>query len=249
MGAGQAQASAQPPPVFRGLTFLHGCVPTEISQSGSAGTPPRVHDLGTASGYSAVPTRHPAARSTSSGPGLSLPRRSARDQATRTTALAALWDSRPSSLPCISTALTVRVPVGGEELVEHLDVARGEVAVDFLFGHPEAERAGGLRVPADRLVLEGALVLVGLRPQPGAELAYPQLPRGDLCGGLPRCRRRSFLMPRKVPPRARAGAWSRRAMGSSEQAWTCSSGCSKADESWSNFIQRGGALQRYRAAR
>jgi hypothetical protein len=62
----------------------------------------------------------------------------------------------------------------------------GEVAVDFLLGHPEIERAGRLRVPADRFLLEGALVLAGPRPQLAAELAYLQLPqllRGNLRGG------------------------------------------------------------------
>lgn len=77
----------------------------------------------------------------------------------------------------------VRLPVGGEEQVEQGRVAGGEVFFDLLPAYPQVEDSGGPRVVADRLLLERALVLVGLRPQPRAELAdlhLPQLRGGDL---------------------------------------------------------------------
>jgi hypothetical protein len=86
-------------------------------------------------------------------------------------------------LPGVGAALAVLGAVLGEELVQHRHVARGEVTVDALGGHPPIQGAGGLGVPDDRLLLERPLVLVGLRPQPHAELAdlhLPQLLGADL---------------------------------------------------------------------
>jgi hypothetical protein len=90
------------------------------------------------------------------------------------------------ALPGVGPALGVRVPVFGEEPVDHRGVARGEVAVDPRLVHPQVERAGGFRIGANRLLLERPLVLVGLRPQPGAELADLHDP--ELVGGHRRFR-------------------------------------------------------------
>jgi hypothetical protein len=76
--------------------------------------------------------------------------------------------------------------VVAEKPVQHTRVARGEVAVHARGCHPGVQRPRGDPVRRDRLFLERALLVVGPRPQPLAELAdlhRPQLLAGHPGGG------------------------------------------------------------------
>jgi hypothetical protein len=80
----------------------------------------------------------------------------------------------------VGAAPAVRGVVVAEEPVQHRGVAGGEVTLNAPGSHPRVERAGGLRVGGDGLLVERPLLLVGVRPQPLLELAdhhRPQLGR------------------------------------------------------------------------
>jgi len=78
---------------------------------------------------------------------------------------------------CSASGGGVSLQVGSKEPVQHNGVARAEVLVDLLRGHPPIQGLGRVGVVPDGVFLEWPVLIVSLPPQPRGELADGHLPQ------------------------------------------------------------------------